>query len=76
MPKRENGLRHRIIHWRAMRHWGRLARKVGQYDLSTLRALRAAARQLRGQLDQVIRVADSRLALPMIGSNAFPKPLY
>ncbi len=76
MPKRETGLRHRIIHWRAMRHWGRLARKVNRYDLSTLRSLRAAARQLRGQLDQVIRVADSRLALPMIGSNAFPKPLY
>ncbi len=41
-----------------------------------LRAMRSSARQLRAQLDQVIRVADSRLALPLIGSNAFPKPLF
>ncbi|WP_424942513.1 DUF6478 family protein [Aliiroseovarius crassostreae] len=76
MSKRATGLRHRIIHWRALRHWGWLSRNVTRFNLSTLRALRSSARQLRGQLDQVIRVADSRLALPMVGSNAFPKPLY
>lgn len=76
MSKRETGFKHRILHWRAMRQWESLARKVGHSDLSTLRAIRASARQLRGHLDQVIRVADSRLALPMTGSNAFPKPLY
>lgn len=76
MSKRATGLRHRIIQWRALRHWGWLSRNVTRFNLSTLRALRSSARQLRGQLDQVIRVADSRLALPMVGSNAFPKPLY
>ncbi len=76
MSKRATGLRHRIIQWRALRHWKRLARNVSDNNLATLRALRGSARQLRAQLDQVIRVADSRLALPMVGSNAFPKPLY
>lgn len=38
--------------------------------------MRTAARQLRAQLNNVIRVADARLALPMVGSNTFPKPLY
>ncbi|MDA5092642.1 DUF6478 family protein [Aliiroseovarius sp. KMU-50] len=76
MPNRVIGIRHRLIQWRATRHWGRLARKVREYDLSTLRKLRGSARHLRAQLDHVIRVADSRLALPMVGSNAFPKPLF
>lgn len=76
MAKRVTGLRHRLIQWRALRHWAKLARNVRGVNFSTLRAMRSSARQLRAQLDQVIRVADSRLALPMIGSNAFPKPLF
>lgn len=42
--------------------------------LSRLRAERAQAQKLRHSLDELISVAESRLALPMIGSNAFPKP--
>jgi len=43
-------------------------------SLSHLRSERAQARKLRHHLNELISVADNRLALPMIGSNAFPKP--
>ncbi|SLN28550.1 hypothetical protein PEL8287_01296 [Roseovarius litorisediminis] len=39
-----------------------------------LREERARARRLRQSLNEVISIADNRLALPMIGSTAFPKP--
>jgi len=43
-------------------------------DLATLRAVRASARSLIQPLRDVIHVADSRLMLPMIGSNAIQTP--
>lgn len=43
-------------------------------DLSLLRHLRAQARQMRRRVDQVTHVADGRLTLPRIGSNAIRKP--
>ena len=43
-------------------------------SLSHLRSERAQARKLRYHLNELISVADNRLALPMIGSNAFSKP--
>ncbi|NRP13762.1 hypothetical protein XMM379_002292 [Aliiroseovarius sp. xm-m-379] len=76
MAKYATGLRHRLIQWRATRHWTKLARLAKGADLASLRVMRSGARHLRARLDQVIRVADSRLALPLIGSNAFAKPLY
>ena len=39
-----------------------------------LRQERGRARKLRYFLNEVISVAENRLALPMVGSNAFPKP--
>ncbi len=56
------------------RYWARNARRAAQADLATLRTQRRGARMLRQHLDTLISVAESRLALPMIGSNAFPKP--
>ncbi len=56
------------------RYWARSARKAETTDLANLRGQRIRARRLRQHLDTVISVAESRLALPMIGSNAFPKP--
>jgi len=44
--------------------------------LGDLRQLRLRAVQLRQALDRVLHVADSRLTLPLIGSNAFQKPLH
>lgn len=42
--------------------------------LEQLRAERSEARRLRYHLNELISHADNRLALPMIGSHAFPKP--
>lgn len=63
-----------IVHRRGLRRWARAARNVPSMDYLTLRRERARARKLRYLLNEVISVADNRLALPMIGSNAFPKP--
>lgn len=43
-------------------------------DLPQLIKERSEARKLRFHLNELISRADDRLALPMIGSNAFPKP--
>ena len=63
------------IYQRAVaRYWARSARNAAKTDLSTLRAQRNRARALRHNLDTLIATSESRLALPMIGSNAFPLP--
>lgn len=68
------GLIDKLLHRRALRRWSAAARRAGSAELSALRAQRQHARQLRLHLDELMHVADSRLALPRIGSNAFPKP--
>ena len=62
------------LHSGLARYWARNARKASETDLATLRAQRRRARTLRQHLDTLIAVSESRLALPIIGSNAFPKP--
>lgn len=64
----------RLSHWRTMRQWARAARKAGSTKLSKLRQTRTSARLLRTHLDRLIHRADERLALPVIGSNSFPRP--
>lgn len=44
-------------------------------DLDGLRRLRGRAWGMRRHLDRLIHVAEGRLALPVIGSNAIPRPL-
>ncbi|AVW92331.1 DUF6478 family protein [Celeribacter baekdonensis] len=56
--------------------WARRARSAETLDVATLRWLRAQARSLRWELDQFLFVAEGRLALPLIGSNAMQLPLY
>ncbi len=68
------GLIDRLLHQSVLRRWSQAARRAGSAELSGLRAQRQRARQLRLHLDELMHVADSRLALPRIGSNAFPKP--
>lgn len=62
------------VHRRALRRWAKAARNVSVMKHAQLRSERGRARKLRYLLNEVISVADNRLALPMIGSNAFPKP--
>ncbi|MEB8387555.1 DUF6478 family protein [Rhodobacteraceae bacterium KMM 6894] len=63
-----------IVHRRGVRRWTKAARRAGEMPLQELRRERGMARKLLYSLNEVAAIADNRLALPMIGSNAFPKP--
>jgi len=64
-----------LLHRRSLRRWGKAGEKVETVDLATLRKWRGRARALRRNLDVVIHEAEHRLALPVIGSNVFRKPM-
>ena len=74
MSKTNVGVLQGILQRAVSRYWARNARMANDTDLPTLRRQRARARSLRYSLDTLIAVAERRLALPMIGSNAFPTP--
>lgn len=59
---------------RTLRKWKNAALGAPTAKLEDLRNLRTQARRLRRQLDQVIYVAENRLALPLIGSRAIQTP--
>lgn len=61
-------------HGGAVRRWAAAARRSTTMELGELRSERQRARQLRLHLDELVHVADNRLALPRIGSNAFFRP--
>lgn len=61
-------------HGGAIRRWASAARRSPAMELGALRNERQRARQLRLHLDELVHVADNRLALPRIGSNAFFRP--
>ena len=63
-----------IVHRRGVRRWTRAARRAPEMPLAELRRERSMARKLLYSLREMTAIADNRLALPMIGSNAFPKP--
>jgi hypothetical protein len=65
----------RLLHKRMLGRWSRMAEAAAAMDTDSLRNARLRARAIRRELDRVILEADSRLALPMIGSNAMRKPL-
>ncbi|KAE9632317.1 hypothetical protein FEE96_00630 [Parasedimentitalea maritima] len=64
----------RLLHRRALRHWRRDAHLADHAPLSDLRNQRNRAHQLRAHLNQLLHVAEGRLALPQIGSSYFSKP--
>lgn len=74
MRKYTAGFMDRLLQKRLMRHWRGAARAADQAELTVLRQQRNQARHLRGQLDALMHVADSRLARPRIGSNTFYRP--
>lgn len=65
-----------ILHRRALRRWTEAVQTAEKMDLMTLKALRGQARQIRRKIDQLAHVADARLTLPTIGSNAMQRPLH
>ncbi|ROT97735.1 DUF6478 family protein [Histidinibacterium lentulum] len=54
--------------------WRRAARGARTSTLRDLRRRQAEARTLRQHLDALLHVADERLALPLVGNTAFPRP--
>ncbi|WP_121060672.1 DUF6478 family protein [Chachezhania antarctica] len=63
-----------FLHRRTVRRWRKAARDAPTVSLTTLKAQRTRARQLRAHIDRLIHVADGRLALPRIDSSQFQKP--
>lgn len=74
MGRRSSNLIHRYFQRRVAKFWAGAARNATVTDTHVLKRQRFQAKRLRTQLDTLISVADGRLALPVIGSNAFPKP--
>lgn len=74
MGQKRNGFLQRVLWRRARAFWSRAAQAAAVTELSVLRQQRNEAQILRQKLDELTYVADSRLALPRIGSNNFPKP--
>lgn len=66
----------RMSEKRALRHWRKLAELAGTANLSTVRALRNRARELRRATNDVMQQADARLTLPLVGSNTTDAPLH
>ena len=63
-------LRNSVLDWltqrRVLRRWRMSARQASSFSFKDLRKERAAARKLRHELNELIAVADHRLALPVI----------
>ena len=74
MPVLSRKMLQALIFARSRSRWAAAAQRANSTDLSDLRVERQRARQLRRHLDDLIHVAESRLALPIIGSTAFRRP--
>lgn len=74
MGIRSGKLWRRMIQRGVTRFWAQAAREATESDLKVLRQRRPLARKLSNHLDTFISISDGRLALPIIGSNTFPKP--
>lgn len=63
-----------VLHRRVMRAWRKTARNAPGMSLEELRRVRARGSKLSYFLQEALAVADHRLALPVVGSTAFPRP--
>jgi hypothetical protein len=73
---RVNRLIDRLFHRRSLRRWNNQLARAGTTDLTALRGMRVRAREARRRVDKILFVADARLTLPLIGTNAILKPLH
>ncbi|WP_037313259.1 DUF6478 family protein [Ruegeria halocynthiae] len=65
----------RYIHRKVAERWRKATQGAAALPAPKLRQMRDEARKLRGQLNNLIHKAESRLARPGVGSTQFPKPL-
>jgi len=63
-----------LLFRRSLHHWRSEADLAAKRSLPELRRVRDKARLLRQQLDRFLFAADTRLALPQTGTNAFARP--
>ncbi|MDJ0820235.1 MAG: DUF6478 family protein [Paracoccaceae bacterium] len=75
MAGEKQGWIDRTLHQGVLRRWSRAADAARDTDIPELRRQRANARRLKQHLDKLIHVAESRLALPMLGNQSFPRPV-
>ncbi|MCR9110621.1 DUF6478 family protein [Marivita sp. XM-24bin2] len=68
------GLFDRMLQQSALRRFRRWAETARDMDLRDLRKNRAAARRMKYFLDEMLHIADNRLALPIIGNQSVPIP--
>lgn len=64
----------RFVQRRAIKRWRKAAQTVAATDLGTLERQNDIARRLLRAVSAFRQEADSRLALPRIGSQSFPQP--
>jgi hypothetical protein len=63
-----------VLHRHAMRVWRRTARNAPAMSMDELRRIRSRGARLGHFLHEALAVAEHRLALPLVGSAAFPRP--
>ena len=64
----------RLLHRRMLARWRRAAQNAPHAELGALRTQRRQAKQLFTPLQELSHVAETRLALPRVGSTTFPRP--
>ncbi|ETX27888.1 DUF6478 family protein [Roseivivax isoporae] len=74
MAGRSRGPLDRLVQRAAALRWQRAAADAREASLDDLRRDRSAARRMKRHLDAFLHVAEGRLALPAIGTQAFPRP--
>lgn len=72
MSEMKPGFLDRVVQQSALRRFRRWAETARDSDLRELRRNRAAARRLKYHLDELLHIADDRLALPVLGNKAVP----
>jgi len=60
----------RLTYKLSVRGWAKLADASAKTPIASLRKQRSKARQLLVHLNRFVHIADNRLALPLIGSQA------
>lgn len=76
LADRTNSVVDRFLHRRWLRRLEWLTLQAENANLLTLRRIRTRMRALRRRIDRILFIADARLTLPLIESNAIEKPLH
>lgn len=73
MAAKQSTVLSKLLFKRALRHWARIADTASTTPIPSLRKQRGQARSMLVHLNHFVHVADNRLALPAIGSQAIQK---